>query len=139
MYNLNKILGDDLMTKKLESMICELIEKSDDPEKYKKELYFLTNGYHFDECMYKEAMPDGKWSVDTVDKLMTSLGICFDDSVTSYDKAYVMNMLHKMYYPNLSDPSTIAKCAEKYIKHDYPIKYGRALCEYLHSKSIPLD
>jgi hypothetical protein len=142
MYDIKNIMlgmkdhADSSKMNKLSCLFKELIEESKDPSKYEIDLYILENGYHFNEEMFNKAMEgkDVKWSPDTCNSMMNSHGISFSgelSDVTMYDKAYVMNALYRKYYPLISDPSTAAKFAEKFIKCDYPIPGGRAFAEWM--------
>lgn len=142
MYDIKKIISklqvdqNEAANTTLADMIESLIHESSDPSKYENDLYILCNGYHFNEGMYKKASEymDMKWTPDMVSSVMNSYGISFKDEykdVTIYDVAYVMNMLYKMYYPLISDSSSAAKYAEKFIKCKYPIAGGRAFAEWM--------
>lgn len=142
MYDIKSIMlgmkdqNDMAKINKLSCMFEKLIEESGDPMKYEMDLYILANGYHFNEEMFNKAMEgkDIKWSPDVVNSMMNSHGITFSgelSEVTLYDKTYVMNMLYRKFYPLISDPSTAAKFAEKYIKCDYPIPGGKAFAEWM--------
>lgn len=127
---------DMIKAHELSELIECLIESSDHPEKYEEKLYILTHGYHFDEEKMNKALKciGKKWNTEEVCSIMKSLGIIFTgdySDVTIYDKCYAMNMLHSDYYPMISDSSTMAKFAEKYIKdEDYPIKGGKPYAEW---------
>lgn len=131
-----KETDDPIVLSKLSCLVEKLIEESDDPMKYEMDLYILENGYHFNEETFNKAMEgkDIKWSPETSNSMMNSHGISFTgefEHVTIYDKAYVMNMMYRKFYPLISDPSTAAKFAEKYIKHSYPIPGGKAFAEWM--------
>lgn len=142
MHDIKKIMsnirehGDEMTFDKLSCMFEDLIAHSSNPDKYVMDLHILQHGYHFDECMYNKAIEhmDPKWTVDTAVSVMSSHGIKFDgewDEVTCYDKAFVMNMMYRSFYPLISDSSTASKFTEKYIKCPYPIKGGRAFAEWM--------
>lgn len=142
MYDIKSIItkikdhDDHVAINKLSCMIEKLIEESDDPMKYEVDLYVLTNGYHFNEETFNKAMEgkEIKWSPDTASSIMSSHNILFTgeyECVNMYDKAYVMNMLYRKFYPLISDSSTAAKFSEKYIKCEYPITGGRAFAEWM--------
>lgn len=128
--------SDPVILNKLACLMEKLIEESEDPIKYEMDLYILEHGYHFNEKTFNMAMEgkEVKWSPETACSVLDNYGISFSrefEHVTMYDKAYVMNMLYKKFYPLISDPSTTAKFTEKYIKCDYPVTGGKAFAEWM--------
>lgn len=143
MHDIKKLMtmikdhGDEATLNKLSNLVSELISESGNLDKYEMDFHILEHGYHFDEVMYKRAMSEkdaAKWSPETACSLLDSHGVTFTNEysgVTKYDKAYVMNTLYKSYYPLITDSSTTAKFAEKYIKCPYPVPGGRAFIEWM--------
>lgn len=140
MHNVKNIIkkivqeGDLVKMEKFCCMVEDLIEESNDPEKYIDELYVLHCGYHFNDEKLAESGVRMKWNVNEACSVFSSQGISFDGEyreVTDHDKCYVLNLMYASYYPLISDSSTAAKFAEKYIKDaNYSIKGGKAYAEW---------